>query len=177
VPTAAERAAWFASLNGASAAAILSVQLFATGRALRRLGVPIALRVLPVIAFFSMAVVGVRPVPGAIAIAEILRKVVNYGLARPAREVLWTVLSTEEKYTAKLAADTALQRVGDVLAAAAFQMLVPMAGMGARGMAIACAVACVAWLAAAVRLGRGYEGKARDGVRKKVTADLPILTC
>ncbi len=51
------------------------------------------------------------------------QQVVNYALTRPAREVLFTVVSREEKYRAKLVIDTAVQRFGDALAAAMFQYL------------------------------------------------------
>ena len=48
---------------------------------------------------------------------------VAYGITRPARETLFTVVSREEKYKAKLVIDTAVQRFGDALAAALFQFL------------------------------------------------------
>jgi AAA family ATP:ADP antiporter len=37
--------------------------------------------------------------------------------------VLFTVVSREEKYSAKLVIDTVIQRLGDALAAAVFQVL------------------------------------------------------
>ena len=50
-------------------------------------------------------------------------QVVAYALARPAREVLFTVVSRDEKYRAKLVLDTAVQRFGDALAAGLFHYL------------------------------------------------------
>ncbi len=50
-------------------------------------------------------------------------QVVAYALARPAREVLFTVVSRDEKYRAKLVLDTAVQRFGDALAAGLFHAL------------------------------------------------------
>ncbi len=50
-------------------------------------------------------------------------QVVAYALARPAREVLFTVVSRDEKYRAKLVLDTAVQRFGDALAAGLFHTL------------------------------------------------------
>jgi ATP/ADP translocase len=38
-------------------------------------------------------------------------------------QVLFTVVSRDEKYSAKLVIDTVVQRLGDALAAAAFQVL------------------------------------------------------
>lgn len=45
----------------------------------------------------------------AVAAAEVLRKIVSYSLARPARESLFTVVSRAEKYTAKIFLDTVVQ--------------------------------------------------------------------
>lgn len=52
-----------------------------------------------------------------------IRKVVQYSLARPTREMLFTVLSREEKYSAKITLDTVVQRVGDAAAAALFEVV------------------------------------------------------
>lgn len=50
-------------------------------------------------------------------------QVVAYALARPAREVLFTVTSREEKYKAKVALDTLVVRGGDALSAGMFHVL------------------------------------------------------
>jgi len=42
-----------------------------------------------------------------------LRRVGEYALSKPAREVLFTVVSREEKYKAKNFIDTAISRAGD----------------------------------------------------------------
>lgn len=47
-------------------------------------------------------------------------QLVAYGVARPAREVLFTVISSEDKYRAEVVLDTVVQRVGDAAAAAIF---------------------------------------------------------
>ena len=59
----------------------------------------------------------------AVALGEVIRKLLGYVLVRPAREVLFTVVSREEKYKAKLTIDAVVQRLGDTLAAAVFEIL------------------------------------------------------
>jgi AAA family ATP:ADP antiporter len=44
---------------------------------------------------------------------SVLRRVGEYALSKPAREVLFTVVSREEKYKAKNFIDTAVSRGGD----------------------------------------------------------------
>lgn len=67
------------------------------GHVLRRLGLPIALSVLPTSAGVLLAVIAAWPTPVTVAAAEVCRKLLAYSLARPARESLYTVLSREEK--------------------------------------------------------------------------------
>lgn len=125
VPDAGVRTTWFAMINSASASFILVLQLAVTGRVMRALGVPRALLLTPLAAAALMAGVAAAPAPVAIAAAEVTRKVLTYALARPTREVLFTVLSREEKYGAKVFMDTVVQRIGGRAA-------VP--GLGGRGV-------------------------------------------
>jgi AAA family ATP:ADP antiporter len=53
------------------------------------------------------------PLLAVYIIFTIVRRVGEYALAKPAREVLFTVVSREEKYKAKNFIDTAVSRGGD----------------------------------------------------------------
>ncbi|KAL6771711.1 hypothetical protein ACKKBG_A27510 [Auxenochlorella protothecoides x Auxenochlorella symbiontica] len=141
VPDAGVRTTWFAMINSASASFILVLQLAVTGRVMRALGVPRALLLTPLAAAALMAGVAAAPAPVAIAAAEVTRKVLTYALARPTREVLFTVLSREEKYGAKVFMDTVVQRIGDA---------VPL---------------CLAWAGAAWGLGRQHAAAAAVNLR------------
>lgn len=50
-------------------------------------------------------------------------QVVNYVLTKPAREALFTVVTSEERYKGKLCMDTVIVRLGDTVAAGLFQVL------------------------------------------------------
>ena len=52
-----------------------------------------------------------------------LMQVVMYSMARPAREILFTVMTREEKYSAKICIDTIVLRAGDMVAAGLFHVL------------------------------------------------------
>ena len=91
--------------------------------------------------------IGLMPVLVLFVLFTIVRRVVEYAMAKPAREVLFTVVSREEKYKAKNFIDTAVSRGGD----AATGWIVNGArsvGMAAGHMAwIMVPLACVwAWL-------------------------------
>ena len=59
--------------------------------------------------------IGLLPLLTVYVFFTIVRRVGEYALAKPAREVLFTVVSREEKYKAKSFIDTAVSRGGDAM--------------------------------------------------------------
>jgi AAA family ATP:ADP antiporter len=68
------------------------------------------------------------PVVGMIVGFQGIRRAAHYGLERPAREVLFTVVSPEEKYTSKSFIDTVVYRGGDAASVWAYQGLLSIIG-------------------------------------------------
>ena len=95
---------------------------------------------------------------------QIIRRVSEYALARPSREMLFTVVDQESKYKAKNVIDTVVYRFGD-LSAAWVQSGLQMLGLGAAGVALFGVAVCGAWGWIALRMGRRYEN---------VTQGLPV---
>ncbi|OAI49379.1 hypothetical protein AYO43_10685, partial [Nitrospira sp. SCGC AG-212-E16] len=89
------------------------MQVTVTSRVISRFGLASALVVLPVASAIGFGVIAVMPVLAIFIIFTIVRRVGEYALAKPAREVLFTVVSREEKYKAKNFIDTAVSRGGD----------------------------------------------------------------
>jgi len=149
----ANRVAFYANINSASAAIILVLQLFATGRLIKLLGTSIALAVLPSVAGVSLALISMHHTAAVIAAMEIIRKLIAYSLARPTRETLFAVLTKDEKYIAKLFIDTVIQRAGDTAAALMFQIIVPALGFGAGTLAVFAIPVCFAMALVGYTLG------------------------
>lgn len=80
-------------------------------------------------------------------------QVVNYSLARPAREILYTDLSADEKYKAKVCIDTIILRMGDSIGAGVFKILDKLFGFGPAGLAATAIPLCLFWSFVAYRLG------------------------
>ncbi|MFR4222369.1 MAG: hypothetical protein ACLT38_00720 [Akkermansia sp.] len=57
------------------------------------------------------------PVFAVVAVVMAVRRIREYGMVRPGREMLNSVLSPEEKYKAKSFIDTVLYRGGDAVSA------------------------------------------------------------
>lgn len=106
--------------------ATLFVQLFITGRLTRVLGVAPMLLALPAVTMLGLAALAwfpeplaflypVYPLYGALLLVQAIHRGTRYAVARPARELLFTVVRRRDKYRAKSFADTVCYRGGDAL--------------------------------------------------------------
>lgn len=134
----------------------LGAQIFLTGRVTRGLGVPATLTVVPAITAAGFLWLGLAPTVAVVVGFLMLRRSGNFAFARPSREVLFTVVSREDKYKAKNFIDTVVYRLGDQVGAWA-SSLVAMAGLGTGAIAWAAVPLALAWVANAWWLGRRQE--------------------
>jgi AAA family ATP:ADP antiporter len=148
--------AFFATVDLLVNVLTLAIQLFLTGRIVLWLGVALALAFLPALTILGFGALAVAPTLGAIAAFQVLRRAADYGIARPTREVLFTVVPREDRYKAKSFIDTFVYRLGDQLGAwgvGAMQWL----GAGAAQLALVAIPIAVLWLLNALWLGRRQE--------------------
>jgi len=89
------------------------MQVTVTSRVISRFGLASALVGLPVASAIGFGVIGVMPFLVVFILFTVVRRVGEYAFAKPAREVLFTVVNREEKYKAKNFIDTAVSRGGD----------------------------------------------------------------
>lgn len=139
----------------------LGAQVFLTGRVTRGLGVPATLTVVPAITAAGFLWLGLAPTVAVVVGFLMLRRSGNFAFARPSREVLFTVVSREDKYKAKNFIDTVVYRLGDQVGAWA-SSLVAMAGLGTGAIAWAAVPLAFAWVANAWWLGRRQETMAAE---------------
>src|ERR1700736_3809012 len=90
---------------------------------------------------------------GLLAVFQVLRRAADYAMARPAREVLYTVLRREDKYKAKSFIDTFVYRAGDQIGAWSYPLLTWL-GLRLTGISFAAAPLAALWCALSLWLGR-----------------------
>ncbi len=144
----ATRTQLFAAVDLATNLLTLGLQSLVTGRLLAGLGLGPALAVHPLLALAGLLALAAWPSLWLVTSLQALRRAVHHSFERPAREVLFTVVSREEKYKAKSFLDTVVYRGGDVLGSQAAAALFA-AGVALGGVSLAAAPLAVAWLAAA----------------------------
>jgi AAA family ATP:ADP antiporter len=130
------------------------VQLFGTGRIIQRFGVQTGLLVNPIIMVIAFLAVAFSPVLMILGGIQIVRRVAEYAVAKPTREMLFTVVDQESKYKAKNVIDTVVYRFGDFSSAWVSAAILPY---GVAGLAIFGVITSVLWFPVAYVLGKRYE--------------------
>ena len=143
-------------------------QLFLTGRIIKWMGVGITLSILPVMSVIGFTAMGMWPVLAVFVAFNVLRRAGNYGFSSPGREVLFTVISAEDKYKAKNFIDTFVYRTGDQIGAWTSAYLTG-AGLGVVAISWLAAPMSAVWLLVALWLGRRH-GKMQEADRVMLAA-------
>lgn len=157
----AARTAFFAKVDLLVNALTLGAQLFLTGRVMQRAGVAVTLTFVPALTAVGFLLLGLMPTVAIVVGFTVLRRAGNFAFARPSREVLFTVVSREDKYKTKNFIDTVVYRLGDQVGAWA-SSLVAMMGFAAGAIAWTAVPIALAWVANAWWLGRRQEQRARE---------------
>lgn len=150
------RTRFFANVDLAVNSTELATQMFASGRIVRALGVPFALALLPALSIPGFVWLALSPTIPVLMAFQVFRRSVNYSLARPTREMLFTVVPRADRYKAKTFIDTVVYRVGDQIGAWAYAPLAA-AGAGIGAVSAAAVVMAIASVVNAIWLGRKME--------------------
>lgn len=103
----------FAGIDFAVNVLTFATQVWVTNRLVLRFGLAAALLFLPIASTLGFLAIGMSQVLELFLCFTVVRRVGEYAISKPAREVLFTVVSREEKYKAKNFIDTAVSRGGD----------------------------------------------------------------
>lgn len=159
----AERTAFFATLDLFTNLLTLVIQLIGTRILVRFLGVTGLLVALPIATGLGFAALAMAPAFAVLAVFQVLRRTGEYALARPGREILFTLVSREDKFKAKNVVDVVVYRGGDA-AVAWLNIGLTAAGLGVGAIALCALPLCGVWAATGAALGRMER-------RRRLTAD------
>ena len=140
----------------------MGLQLFLVSRLIKWLGVPLALCVLPVIAFGSYTVAVVYPVLAALRWVKTAENSVDYSLQNTTGHMLYLPTTQEQKYKAKQVIDTFFVRVGDMLSSATVFAGATWWALSVSNFALINLGLVAVWLALAVWVGRGFHARTRQ---------------
>jgi ATP:ADP antiporter, AAA family len=155
-PSAVERTMYYSTrdlwVNGVA----LVLQFLLLGQVTRRLGVGWALVASGGVLFAAFVTLGLDPTLATLTAVSIVLRCAEFGLAKPARDMLYTVVPTAAKYQSKNVIDTAVYRGSD-MASGWIQALIGRLGVGLAGWGWLAASVTVVITAVAALVGRGYR--------------------
>ena len=157
--SAVERTAYYSTrdlwVNGGA----LVLQFFLVGQVTRRFGVGPALVASGCVVLAAFVTLGADPTLAVLTAVSVVLRCAEFGLAKPARDMLYTVLPTAAKYQSKNAIDTALYRGSD-MASGWIQALIGRLGVGLAGWGWIAAALTVVLTTVAALVGRDYRRRA-----------------
>ena len=131
---------------------------FLFGRFSRAFGVGGTLVLTSLLGVVSFVAVAVAPTLGTLGLTNCARRAVEFGIAKPARDALYSVTDAESRYKAKNAIDTAVYRGGDVLGSQLHGAL-SAAGLGLSALAGVAGTVAMGMVVVAWATGRGYASR------------------
>jgi AAA family ATP:ADP antiporter len=156
--SATERIRVFSALDFTVQLLSMLAQLFLTGRLAQRYGVTFLLAAVPLMVCLGFLALAVIPTFAVLAAVMVLRRVGEYALVRPGREMLFTTVDAEAKYKAKNFIDTVVYRAGDAISAWA-KTGVDALGHGVVLVALVGAACAAIWTFCGYLLGRRTDTK------------------
>ncbi len=134
---------------------------FVTGRLTTKLGMAATLALVPFIIMAGMIILAFAPIIVVLLALQVTRRAGNYAVTRPAREMLFTDVSVDERFKSKPVIDIVVYRGGDAVSGSIFALLSEGLGLGLAAISLVGAVVAAAWGGLAVYLGRKYDGVAK----------------
>ena len=157
-----ERTMIWAQMDLAVNVLSISMGLFVTGRIVSRFGMSVTIALVPVIVCIGLLVLAISPLLGVVMILQIVRRAGNYGVTRPAREMLFTLVDRETRFKAKPVIDIVAYRGSDMLMAWLFTGLTQGLGLGLAAVAAIGAGIAALWSLVGIYLGRWFERENYD---------------
>lgn len=152
--SAAARTQAYASIDLATNSIAVLIQLFGTGRLIQRFGVTTALLLNPIVIVLAFLAVVFSPVLLVLGGVQVVRRVSEFAIAKPARDILFTVVDQQSKYKAKNVIETVVYRFGDLSSAWLSAAVLPY---GVAGMAVLGIVIAACWFPICWFIGRRFE--------------------
>lgn len=158
IPSREARTGLFASMDLVVNALTVLAQVFLTSRLVQRFGLPVVLPAIPLLVLIGFVLLGFSPILWTLVAVQVIRRAGNYAITRPAREMLYTVVPTKDKYASKNFIDTVVFRGGDAASGWGFAALSGL-GLGLGAMAFVAVPIAGLWAWVGLALGRSHAAR------------------
>ena len=166
IASSSERIQLFSHIDLAVNTVTLILQVFITSALVRRAGLVFCLVALPTLAVISLGYTALIPTLAVIAVCTVIRRSMEFAISKPAREILFTVVSREERYKAKNVMDTLISRGGDVTSTW-IHAGTRTFGFGTASMALMAIPFALVMVGVGVFLGRSQQQRERQSEQQR----------
>lgn len=133
-----------------------------TGRMVKKIGMSFTLASVPFLLVIGMSILAFAPIIVILLAVQMVRRVGNYAVSRPAREMLFTNVTQEERFKAKPVIDVVVYRGGDAVSASLFSVLTDGLGLGLIIMSLIGSGIAAIWAMVGIYLGKIYNEKSTN---------------
>ena len=119
--------------------------------------------VMPALSIIGFALLAMDPTLMAVAFLTALRRGLGFGFTKPSTDMLYSVVSPEDKYKAKNFIDLPIYRGGDLFGTWTIKLLMaPIIGMTWIAISALMVPFAVLWTGICLWLGRDYRRRAKE---------------
>ena len=165
----AARTAFYAKIDLAVNIITIFTQALVVAHIIRRIGIGLSLALIPFLAMLGFLSLGVYSLLAVLGVFQVLYRAGRYSIARPSREVLFTVVGREERYKSKAFIDAGGYRGGDLITAWLYTGLAAL-GLSLGAIALVAVPVAAVWAGTGLVLGRMQEARAAGGEGEVVEA-------
>jgi AAA family ATP:ADP antiporter len=148
-------------MNNWQNALALLIQMFAVKEVVTRFGIGRSLVLFPIVTVIGFVALALEPTLMVVAVLTVVRRALGFGFTKPSTDMLYSVVTPEEKYKAKNFIDTAIYRGGDVVGTWTIKIL-SIFGMGMAAISVLMLPFAAVSAIVALWLGRDYKRRAKE---------------
>ena len=141
-------------------------QLLLVRHSVRKFGVGVTLSLLPIVSAIGFAILAINPIFAVMAVIQVVRRATTFGFTKPSSDMLYAVVTPEEKYKVKNFIDTVVYRSSDAVSA---WLIRALGGLGSSGIALLCIPVSILWATLTLWIGRRYRRLGNIGTTTETT--------
>lgn len=135
------------------------IAFFATSRIVNKMGMGRTLALMPILVCVGILVLAFAPIIVVLLALQVTRRAGNYAVTKPAREMLFTEVSKEDRFKTKPVIDVVVYRGGDSVTAWLFTGLTEGLGLGFTAIGVIGATVAALWAGVGIWVGKLYDSK------------------
>jgi AAA family ATP:ADP antiporter len=161
IPDTDKQTQFFSNINNATSVLALILQLLVVKHVVRKFGIGASMAILPIASIAGFIVVAIDPSLAMVGLITVLRRALGFGFSKPTTDMLYSVVTPEDKYKTKNFIETAVYRLGDVVGTMTIKAFM-LIGISMTAISVVMLPFAAIWAFVAVWLGKSYRKRAKQ---------------